>query len=104
MQSENSENRVYSLPCWRITHWLADAGPGVPEDIRVALIGRLFGTLPIFAGGVINTVLVAAAITSRLPTAPFIGWFTFEIAICITRLVVLIVARRAALRASQDAD
>jgi diguanylate cyclase (GGDEF)-like protein len=91
------EGRVYSLPRWRVTRWLADAGPGVPDDIRLALIGGLFGTLPIFAAGVINTVVVAAAIAARLPTAPFIAWLVLEIAVCIARLIVLIVARRAAL-------
>jgi len=35
--------RVYSLPRWRVTRWLADCGPGVPDDIRVELIGNLFG-------------------------------------------------------------
>jgi diguanylate cyclase (GGDEF)-like protein len=92
-----SEVRVYSLPRWRVTRWLVDAGPGVPDDIRVALVGSLFGTLPVFAGGVVNTVIVSAAITARLPTAPFIIWLAFEVAVCLARLIVLIVARRAAL-------
>jgi hypothetical protein len=92
-----SEVRVYSLPRWRITRWLGDAGPGVPDDVRAALIGGLFGTLPIFAAGVLNTVIVSAAIAARQPTAPFIAWAIFEIAVCLARLMVLIVARRAAL-------
>jgi hypothetical protein len=37
------EGRVYSLPRWRVTRWLADAGPAVPGDIRLALIGGLSG-------------------------------------------------------------
>jgi diguanylate cyclase (GGDEF)-like protein len=94
----HSEVRVYSLPRWRLTRWLGDAGPGVPDDIRAALIGNLFGALPVFAGGVINTVIVAAAIAARLPTAPFIAWLIFEVAICLARLIVLTLARRAALR------
>jgi hypothetical protein len=48
-----SLKRIYSLPRWRLTRWLADGGPGVPEDVRVALIGNLFGNLPVFVGGVI---------------------------------------------------
>jgi hypothetical protein len=90
--------RVYSLPRWRLTRWLVDPGPGVPADIRIAMIGGLFGTLPIFAGGVINTLIVSAAITARLPTAPFIAWLVLEVVICVSRLIVLIIARRAALR------
>ncbi|MGO9048795.1 MAG: GGDEF domain-containing protein, partial [Xanthobacteraceae bacterium] len=91
-----SETRVYSLPRWRFTRWLADCGPGVPHDIRVELIGNLFGNLPVFAGGVINTLAVAIAIAARKPTAPFIAWVVFEIAVCVARLVVLLIARRAA--------
>lgn len=93
-----SEIGVYSLPRWRVTRWLVDAGPGVPDDIRVALVGGLFGTLPVFAGGVVNTVIVSAAITARMPTAPFIAWLAFEVAVCLIRLIVLIIARRAALK------
>ena len=94
-----------SLPRWRVTRWLADCGPGVPDDIRVELIGNLFGNLPVFVGGVINTVAVAIAIVARKPTAPFIAWLVFEIAVCTARLIVLLVARRAALsRAETPTD
>jgi diguanylate cyclase (GGDEF)-like protein len=91
-----SEIQVYSLPRWWLTRWLADAGPGVPKDIRVALIAGLFGSLPVFAGGVINSLIVAAAIAAHLQTAPFIAWFVCDLAICLARLITLIVARRAA--------
>ncbi len=40
---------------------------------------------------------MAAAITARSPTPLFIAWLAVEIAICATRLAVLIVARRRAL-------
>jgi diguanylate cyclase (GGDEF)-like protein len=86
----------YSLPRWRATRWLAEAGPGVPKDIRKALIGGLFGSLPVFAGGVANTLIVAALIAARVQTAPFIAWVMLEIAICVARLIVLVAARRAA--------
>jgi diguanylate cyclase (GGDEF)-like protein len=91
-----SESRIYSLPRWRVTRWLADCGPGVPDDIRVELIGNLFASLPVFAGGVINTVAVAVVIALRKPTAPFIAWLLLEVAVCIARLIVLLIARRAA--------
>jgi diguanylate cyclase (GGDEF)-like protein len=80
-----------------MTRWLADAGPRVPERIRGALVGNLFGTLPVFAGGVLNTLVVAAAIAWHHPTGLFIAWLAFEIVICVSRLIVLVVARRAAL-------
>ncbi|MCW5694119.1 MAG: GGDEF domain-containing protein [Pseudolabrys sp.] len=91
-----SETGVFSLPRWRLTRWLVDAGPGIPDDIRVAMVGGLFGTLPIFAGGVINTTLVSAAVAWRMQTAAFITWFVFEVTVCLARLAVLIIARRAA--------
>ena len=92
------QNRTYSLPRWRVTRWLADCGTDVPEDIRIELIGSLFGGLPVFFGGVINTMAVAIAITARNPTAPFFSWLLFESAVCLTRLFVLVTARRAALK------
>lgn len=88
--------RQYSLPKWRLTRWLVDAGPDVPRDIRVALVESLFGTLPIFAGGVVNTILVSTVIAARIPAPPFLLWLALEIILCVTRLAVLIVARRSA--------
>lgn len=93
-----SQSRIYSLPRWRVTRWLADCGPGVPDDIRVALIGNLFGNWPVFVGGVINTLAVAMVIALRKPTALFIAWLVFEVAVCIARMAVLLIARRAALK------
>lgn len=90
-----SESGSYSLPRWGITRWLADAGPTAPDDIRVALIGGLYGSLPVFAAGAINTVAVAGAIAIRQPTTLFVSWFIIELAICLARLTVLVVAHRA---------
>jgi diguanylate cyclase (GGDEF)-like protein len=91
-------HRSYSLPRWRVTRWLAHVGDDVPGDIRLALIGGLLGTLPIFAAGVINTVLVSAAIAIRNPTPYFIAWVVLEVAVCFARFVVLVAAHRAARR------
>ncbi len=87
---------TFSLPTWRITRWLVEPGPDVPENIRQALIASLFGTLPIFFGGVINTILVSAAVVIRQPKPLFIAWLCFEIALCISRFIVLVSAQRAA--------
>lgn len=86
----------FSLPRWRLTRWLGDAGRDVPEDIRVALIGSLFGTLPIFIGGMANTIAVSALIAWRIPQTPFLIWFGLELAIGLSRALVLVTARRAA--------
>jgi diguanylate cyclase len=92
-----AEEKIYSLPRGRIARWLGDAGPGVPDDIRVALTGRLYGTLPVFVAGAINTIAVAGAATFRHPTAPFVIWLVLEIVICLARLAVLLAANCAAL-------
>lgn len=89
-------DRLYSPPAWPVTRWLADPGRNVPDDIRQALLGGLFGTISIFVGGVLNSVLVALIIAIRLPQAPFIAWLAFELACCLARAVVLVSARRAA--------
>lgn len=89
-------NYAFSLPRWRATRWLADAGSEVPPDIRAALVGTLFGTLPIFIGGVVNTLLISAVIAARLPERAFIAWFLMEVVLSATRLVVLRWAHRAA--------
>jgi diguanylate cyclase (GGDEF)-like protein len=87
---------AYSLPRWRLTRWLVDTGPDVPHDVRVALVSTLYGTLPIFAGGVCNTIAVSVLSAIRVPTPAFIAWVGLEAAICLTRLVVLRQAMRRA--------
>ncbi len=96
-ETMNIQDRIYSVPTRRFTRWLVDPGRNVPPDIRVALVGGLFGSLPIFFGGIINTLLVAALITLRRPEPPFLLWLAMESLICATRIVVLVSARRSAL-------
>lgn len=90
------DSRVYSLPRWPAMRWLVNPGHGATRDIQVALIGGLFGTLPVFFGGVINTVAVAAVVVIRQPATPFIFWLILEVVICASRLAVLLIARRTA--------
>ena len=91
------DTRVYSLPKWRLTRWLVDAGPGIPDDIRHALIAGLFSGLPVFFGGAVNVIAVAGAVALKTQKPIFIAWFVFEVVICTARFVVLLIARRAAL-------
>lgn len=93
----NNTDRIYSVPTLRFTRWLIDPGRNVPPDIRVALVRGLFGSLPIFFGGIINTLLVAALITLRRPDPPFLIWLALELMICASRIAVLVSARRSAL-------
>ncbi|KDR25054.1 MULTISPECIES: GGDEF domain-containing protein [Caballeronia] len=90
------QTEVFTLPRGRAATWLLHAGADIPRAIRVALVGSLFGTLPIFAGGVLNTVAVAWVLDGRHPTPAFHIWLALEIAVCLVRLVVLVVARRRA--------
>lgn len=92
----HDESAAFSLPRWRITRWLAAAGRDVPGDIRIALISSLYGTLPIFAGGVINTVLISTVIAVRIPGPLFLTWLAIEIVLGAVRLGVLLHAYRAA--------
>lgn len=90
------DSTLYSMPRWAVMRWLVDSSPNAPVDIQLKLIRGLFGTIPVFAAGVINTIAVAAVIVSRQPSPPFIFWLALEIAICGSRLAVLLIARRAA--------
>lgn len=92
----NHDERIYSLPRWPATQWLVHPGGDVPAEIRVALIGGLFGSLPIFFGGIINTLLVAALITYRHPEPAFLLWLALEMLVCLSRIKVLVSARKAA--------
>ena len=87
---------AFSLPRWPLTIWLLHAGADVPRDIRIALVASLFGTLPIFLGGVVNAVAVSLLVAIRNPSAPFLIWLIMEVVLCCTRLFILIRAHRAA--------
>jgi diguanylate cyclase (GGDEF)-like protein len=83
------------LPRWSLTRWLIDPGQDVPDAIRISLFNALYGTLPIFLGGVFNTVLVSTAIAVRHPTPLFIGWAIGELLLAFVRLPVVILGLRA---------
>lgn len=84
------------MPRGRLARWLTAPGQPTPHEIHVALVGTLFGTLPIFFGGVFNTIAVAAVLTYRHPTWPFHAWLIAEIAVCLVRWYVLVLSRRRA--------
>lgn len=89
---------IFSLPSWRLTRWLTDGGADTPAEIRVALIASLFGTLPIFAGGVINTVMISAVVVWRNPVPLYVSWLVLEILLAVVRVAVLRNSLRAARR------
>lgn len=87
-----------ALPRWSLTRWLIDPGPDVPDAIRISLFNSLYGTIPIFLGGVFNTILVAGAIAISHPTPLFIGWAVAELLLALIRLPVLTAGLRATRR------
>lgn len=91
-----SSEPIFTLPRGRLARWLAEPGRETPDEIRVSLVGTLFGTLPIFFGGVLNTVAVAWVLVLRHPTPLFQLWLIAEIAVCAIRFGVLVVSRKRA--------
>ena len=77
------------LPGRSLIRWLIDPGGNLPPDIRLSLVAGLYGSLPIFIGGVLNTV------AARIPTTPFLLWALFEVVLAILRLPALLRGRKA---------
>ncbi|MXQ12474.1 GGDEF domain-containing protein [Microvirga makkahensis] len=90
------KDRAFSLPKSRLMRWFADPNQDAPFEIRAALISSLYGTLPIFIGGVANTVLVSAVIAARRPEPAFLAWFVFEVLLCLARTCLILIAYKAA--------
>lgn len=89
---------IFSPPRWGLTRWLASSGQPVPDDVRAALVATLFGAMPIFLGGVANTMTIAVLVTLWHPAPMLIAWCVLEVVISLTRLAVMLHARRAARR------
>lgn len=77
-----------------IAAWMLGARTPMPAPVHAELTRGLFGTLPIFLGGVLNTIFVAGITVWRIPTAPFVAWLAFEILLGVVRVHVLIHGRR----------
>ena len=83
------------MPRGALTRWLVDPGRDVPEAIRLSLFSSLYGSVPIFLGGIVNTLIVSGAIAARRPEALFIGWAVAELVLALVRFPVLLAGRRA---------
>jgi diguanylate cyclase (GGDEF)-like protein len=84
------------LPRWAVTRWLVECAGIVPAEIRPSLVQGLYGSLPIFLGGVFNTILVSSIVAMRLPTPAFLFWAALEIGLAALRLPLLVKGSRAA--------
>jgi diguanylate cyclase len=98
LEKMNRNNEAFTLPTGKLATWMLDVGENVPHEIRAALVASLFGTLPIFLGGVFNTIAVAWVLERQHPNLAFKVWLAVEIAVCFARLCVLVAARRRAQR------
>ena len=83
------------LPTTRLARWIAASPSGADDAIIKRLTGGLFSSIPIFAGGVINSIVVATVAAVRHPTPLFILWVLCEIILGISRLGVVITGYRA---------
>jgi len=78
-----------------LSAWLLGARMVVPGPIAAQLRNGLFGSVPIFMGGILNSIAVAALAAWLHPRAAFLSWLAFEIVLGATRLGVLLHGRRA---------
>ena len=89
------QGRGAHLPHGYLTRWLVDPGRALPVPIRAQLFNSLYGSLPIFLGGVLNTLAVSTVIALRHPEPLFIFWAALELLLACVRVPVLIEGRRA---------
>lgn len=83
------------LPGWSLTRWLVEPGGDIPDSTRRTLLRSLYSTLPIFAGGVLNTIAVSALIAARMQTTAAYVWVALEVLLAALRLPTLYFGRKA---------
>jgi diguanylate cyclase (GGDEF)-like protein/PAS domain S-box-containing protein len=79
----------------RLACWLTEPGQAVDPAISSHLTSGLYTSIPIFLGGVANSIAVAAIAAARHPTALFLVWLATEVMLGFARLFAVIIARRA---------
>ena len=84
-----------SLGKLSLVRWLAGSKAETDPRIAESLTSGLFGSLPLFAGGVINSIVVAAVAMARHPTGLFILWLMAGTFLGIARLSVVAAGRHA---------
>lgn len=83
------------LPRWSLTRWLVQPGEDIPDSMRRTLLHSLYASLPIFAGGVLNTVAVSALVAARMHTTAAYLWVALEVLLAAARLPALVLGRKA---------
>jgi len=75
--------------------WITAPGADVSPEIAAHLTSGLYTSVPIFLGGVINSIVIAVVALARHPTAIFHAWLTAEVVLGVIRLAVLVSGKRA---------
>lgn len=75
--------------------WLLRSKADLPAAIEIQLMNGLFTSVPIFTGGIVNSIVVASVATWRQPTMAFVTWVLFEVALGVVRLTILLNGLRA---------
>lgn len=86
------------FPRWSLTRWLIEPGGEVPDSMRRTLLHSLYASLPIFAGGVLNTIAVSALVAVRMQSTAAFIWVAMEVLLAAARLPALMLGRRAIAR------
>ncbi|WP_293419289.1 sensor domain-containing diguanylate cyclase [Phreatobacter sp.] len=81
-----------------MTRWLAGAPAGTPDVIRHRLIAEMFGSLPVFFGGLLATLISPVVVAFYDPRPAFLIWLGIELLVGVSRLAVLVHSMRAAPR------
>jgi diguanylate cyclase (GGDEF)-like protein len=94
----HTDTATFSSPTWVITRWLAEPPAGTPDNIRQKLVAEMFGSLPVFFGGLVSTMLAPTVVVLIDSRPIFLIWFALELTVGISRLWLLVHSRRAAAR------
>jgi diguanylate cyclase (GGDEF)-like protein/PAS domain S-box-containing protein len=79
----------------RLEAWLLGARAELPDAAALSLRNGLFTSVPIFLGGIVNTIAIAAIALARHDAPAFQAWFGFECLLGVIRLAMLLRGRRA---------
>ena len=82
-------------PTTRAVAWLLATKADAPAAIRPQLVAGLYGSLPIFLGGVLNSIAIAAVAAWRHPAPPFVGWLLLEVTLVLLRFPLVVRSRQA---------
>jgi len=81
---------------WAASRWLLDIGKDVPDSVRARLLTNVYGSLAIYIGAVVNTILVAVILAVRIDSPVLYVWAAFESCLAVVRFQVMLSCRRAA--------